>query len=41
MTSNEVISNLENKAFHSSFREVSYHGKLIAIERIIIQSGWT
>jgi hypothetical protein len=38
MTTNEVISNLENKAFHSS---TSSHQKLRAAEQIIIENEWT
>jgi hypothetical protein len=38
MTTNEVISNLENKAFHSS---TAWHQKLRAAEQIIIENEWT
>ena len=40
MTTDEVISNLENKAFHVS--AASFHEKLTAAERIIVaRSEWT
>ena len=38
MITNEAISNLENKAFHSS---TSSHQKLRAAEQIIIETKWT
>jgi hypothetical protein len=38
MTTNEVISNLENKAFHGS---ASWHQKLAAAEQVIIETEWT
>jgi hypothetical protein len=38
MTANEVIGNLENKAFPSS---TSSHQKLRAAEQIIIENEWT
>lgn len=38
MTTNEVISSLENKAFPSS---TSSHQKLRSAEQIIIENEWT